>query len=223
MVLKTRYATENEPSAFAVAKSPMVTPMRSPPGLPRSFSAIAADESMPCTGTPRASSGSAMRPVPTPSSSARPSPASVTRKSTTGSTTSGANISAEDSSYLAATRSPQWSSASGMRRRVLRVGEPAQIARREGVASRAMRTARAHAGEAALPRGVPPLKSVPLTQVSAANSLGRPVRRPPRIPHRGRRSCAPCSSSPAPACRWRRPASCHRPSSRRSRSRRSPR
>ena len=43
-------------------------------------------------------SGSAIRPVPMPSSSARPPPASSASRSTTGSTTSGRNISAEDSS-----------------------------------------------------------------------------------------------------------------------------
>jgi hypothetical protein len=46
-VLKTRYATENVPSTFVVAKSPIVTPIASPPGLARSRAAIARDSSMP--------------------------------------------------------------------------------------------------------------------------------------------------------------------------------
>src|SRR5260221_9903310 len=44
-----------------------------------------------------------------PNSSAFPSPASSARKSTTGSTTAGSNISAVVSSYRSATRSPKWS------------------------------------------------------------------------------------------------------------------
>ena len=52
------------PSTRAVAKSPMVTPILSPPGLARSRATIALDRSMPCTGTPRRASGSAIRPVP---------------------------------------------------------------------------------------------------------------------------------------------------------------
>ena len=105
IVLKTRYATENVPSTVVVAKSPIVTPMSSPPGFARSLAAMAFDSSIPCTGTPRRASGSAIRPVPIPSSSAEPSPASSARKSTIGSTTAGSNVSAADSSYLAATRS----------------------------------------------------------------------------------------------------------------------
>ena len=72
IVLKTRYATENVPSTLVVAKSPIVTPMPPPPGLARSLATMARDMSMPCTGTPRPASGSAMRPVPMPSSRARP-------------------------------------------------------------------------------------------------------------------------------------------------------
>ena len=45
-------------------------------------------------GTPRRTSGTAMRPVPIASSSARPCPASRAKNSTAGSTTSGANIAA---------------------------------------------------------------------------------------------------------------------------------
>lgn len=105
IVLKTRYATANAPATVVVAKSPIVTPTASPPGFARSLAAIARDSSIPCTGTPRRASGSAIRPVPTPSSSARPSPASSARRSTAGSTTAGSNIAAADSSYLAATGS----------------------------------------------------------------------------------------------------------------------
>ncbi len=72
IVLKTRYATENVPSTVVVAKSPIVTPTSSPPGFARSLATIAFDSSIPWTGTPRCASGSATRPVPIPSSSARP-------------------------------------------------------------------------------------------------------------------------------------------------------
>jgi hypothetical protein len=105
IVLKTRYATENVPSTVVVAKSPIVTPMSSPSGFARSLATIAFDSSIPCTRTPRCASGSAIRPAPIPSSSARPLPARSTRRSMTGSTTAGSNISTADSSYLAATRS----------------------------------------------------------------------------------------------------------------------
>lgn len=107
IVLKTRYATEKPPATMAVAKSPIVTPIASPPGLARSRSAIARDSSMPCTSTPRSDSGNATRPVPTPSSRALPEPASSASRSTAGPTTSGANMSAADSSYPAATDSPK--------------------------------------------------------------------------------------------------------------------
>ena len=60
------------PSTVAAAKSPMVTPMSSAPGFARSRATIASDSSIPWTGTPRAASGSATRPVPMPSSSAAP-------------------------------------------------------------------------------------------------------------------------------------------------------
>ena len=46
----------------------------------------------PVTGTPRAASGRATRPVPTANSSARPPSAATTRRSTVGPRTSGANI-----------------------------------------------------------------------------------------------------------------------------------
>jgi hypothetical protein len=37
----------NVPATEVVAKSPIVTPMASPPGFPRSFAAIASDSSIP--------------------------------------------------------------------------------------------------------------------------------------------------------------------------------
>src|SRR5439155_12408513 len=85
----------------------VVTPTLSAPGLARSRATIASDRSIPCTRTPRCASGSAILPVPMPSSSAAPSPASCARKWTAGSTTLGANISALDSSYRAANRPPK--------------------------------------------------------------------------------------------------------------------
>ena len=60
----------------------MVTGIASPPGLARSRATIASEESMPCTSTPRAAKGRATRPVPMPSSSARPPPASRASVST---------------------------------------------------------------------------------------------------------------------------------------------
>ena len=98
IVLNTRYASANVRSAFAVAKSPIVTSMPSAPGFARSRATIASERSIPWTVTPRAASGSAIRPVPMPSSSAAPSPARSARNSTAGSTTSGANIAAESAS-----------------------------------------------------------------------------------------------------------------------------
>ena len=50
----------------------MLIVMSSPPGFSRSRAIIASDASMPCTRTPRSASGSAMRPVPMPSSRERP-------------------------------------------------------------------------------------------------------------------------------------------------------
>ena len=88
----------NDPSTVVVAKSPIVTPIASPPGFARSRSTIAFDSSIPCTGTPRCASGSATRPVPIPSSSARPPPASSARKVTVGSMTAGSNIPSDESS-----------------------------------------------------------------------------------------------------------------------------
>lgn len=82
-------------------------PTVSPPGLALSRAVIARDMSMPCTGTPRPARGSAIRPMPTPNSSARPPPASRARRSTAGSTASGVNMPADDSSYRAATLSPK--------------------------------------------------------------------------------------------------------------------
>jgi hypothetical protein len=83
----------------------MVTPIASPPGLARSRAVIARDSSMPWTGTPRRASGRAIRPVPLPSSRARPPPASSASASTTGPTAPASNMSADSSSYRAAARS----------------------------------------------------------------------------------------------------------------------
>jgi hypothetical protein len=58
------------------------TGMSPPSGFWRSLATIASEESMPSTLTPRRVSGRATGPVPTPSSSARPSPASPARNST---------------------------------------------------------------------------------------------------------------------------------------------
>ena len=86
------------PSTRVVAKSPTVTPIASPPGLARSRATMARDMSMPCTSTPRRASGSAIRPVPMPSSSARPPPASPARTPATVSMKAGSNMPSEESS-----------------------------------------------------------------------------------------------------------------------------
>ena len=78
--------------------SPIVTGISAPPGFARSCSTIAAESSRPCTSTPRAASGSAIRPVPIANSSARPSPASSASTSTTGSIAAALNMLAEVSS-----------------------------------------------------------------------------------------------------------------------------
>ena len=83
----------NGPSTRVVVMSPIVTGTASAPGLARSRSAMCGDSSIPLTGTPRALSGSATRPVPTANSSAGPSPASEASMSTHGPSRSGANIS----------------------------------------------------------------------------------------------------------------------------------
>ena len=69
--------------------SPIVTSTASPPGLPAIRAAIARLSSMPLTGTPRAASGAAIRPVPTANSSTGPPSASSSRTSTAGFTASG--------------------------------------------------------------------------------------------------------------------------------------
>ena len=89
MALNTRYTSRNVPSSRVVAMSPIVTLMRCSSSLARSWSAIWIDSSIPATGTPRAASGNATRPVPTANSSAAPSPASSTSKSTVGPSTRG--------------------------------------------------------------------------------------------------------------------------------------
>ena len=62
--------------------SPIVTAISSPPGLSRSRATIARDRSIPATGTPRAASGRAIRPVPIANSSADPPSANVASRST---------------------------------------------------------------------------------------------------------------------------------------------
>jgi hypothetical protein len=83
----------NLPATLVEAKSPTVTPMSSVPALARSSATMSGDSSIPCTRTPRRLSGIAMRPVPIPSSSAAPPPASPARTSTGGSTIAGSNSS----------------------------------------------------------------------------------------------------------------------------------
>ena len=94
------------PSIVVVAMSPMATGMSSPPGLARSRATMARDSSMPCTSTPRRASGSAIRPVPMASSSARPPPASSASTPAVASTVPGPKTP-EVPSYVAATRSPK--------------------------------------------------------------------------------------------------------------------
>ena len=84
----------NVPGARAVAMSPTTTGMVVSSTLVRSWSIIGWDSSIPVTGTPRSASGTATRPVPMASSSARPPPASSTSRSTVGPRTSGANMPA---------------------------------------------------------------------------------------------------------------------------------
>ena len=86
--------------------SPTVTGTASAPGLARSRSAMCGDSSIPLTGTPRALSGSATRPVPTANSSAGPSPASAASTSTHGSSTAAENMSPLPASYDAAISGP---------------------------------------------------------------------------------------------------------------------
>jgi SAM-dependent methyltransferase len=61
-----------------------------PPGLADRRSSIAVDASSPVTAIPRVANGIASRPVPTPSSSTGPSPASAARRSTAASVSSAA-------------------------------------------------------------------------------------------------------------------------------------
>ncbi len=80
------------PSTRVVAMSPIVTSTSWASSLARSWAAMSVESSIPDTGTPRAASGRATRPVPTASSSARPSPASSASRSTVGPSTSGVPI-----------------------------------------------------------------------------------------------------------------------------------
>ena len=84
----------NSPGTVVVAMSPMVTGRVASSTFRRSRATIGADSSMPVTGMPRAASGTPTRPVPMASSRAGPAPARSARKSTVGSSTSGANMSA---------------------------------------------------------------------------------------------------------------------------------
>jgi hypothetical protein len=72
--------------------SPTITGIVASSAFARSWSIIGPDSSMPVTGTPRAASGTATRPVPMANSSAAPSPARATRRFTVGPSTSGANM-----------------------------------------------------------------------------------------------------------------------------------
>ena len=94
MLFHTRYTSENSPGTVVVAMSPARTGTVAPSALRRSWATMGADSSIPVTGTPRAASGMATRPVPMANSSAAPDPARRARKSTAGSRTSGANRSA---------------------------------------------------------------------------------------------------------------------------------
>ncbi len=78
--------------------SPITASIRSAPGFSRSRASIASELSIPATRTPRAASGTAIRPVPIANSSAPPSPASPASVSTVGPTTSGLNMLHELSS-----------------------------------------------------------------------------------------------------------------------------
>ena len=75
-VLNTTNTRSYRASSEKSAKSPIVTGISGPPGFRRSSATIASDASTPWTSTPSAASGNATRPVPIPSSSARPFPAS---------------------------------------------------------------------------------------------------------------------------------------------------
>jgi hypothetical protein len=72
--------------------------MSSLPGFARKAATMASELSIPATRTPRSASGSAIRPVPIPNSTAPPAPASPASMSTTGVTTAGSNMSAACSS-----------------------------------------------------------------------------------------------------------------------------
>jgi hypothetical protein len=96
MVLNTRYTSRKLPPTRVVAMSPIVTSIRCASSLARSRSTMAVEISIPDTGTPRAASGNATRPVPMASSSAAPSPASSASTSTVRPTTSASNIGPTD-------------------------------------------------------------------------------------------------------------------------------
>jgi hypothetical protein len=83
------------PGTRVVAMSPASASMPSAPGFSRRRASIASEVSIPATRTPRAASGSAMRPVPMANSSAAPAPASSAKRSTAGPTTAGSNMLSE--------------------------------------------------------------------------------------------------------------------------------
>ena len=62
----------NSPSTRVVAKSPTAMSMSSLPGFARNSATMASELSIPATRTPRPASGSAIRPVPIPNSTAPP-------------------------------------------------------------------------------------------------------------------------------------------------------
>ena len=98
MLFHTRNTRLNSPGTLVVAMSPTTTGRSTSLIFALNRAAIGADSSMPTTGTPRCTSGIPMRPVPIAKARAGPDPAKAARKSTAGSTTSGANISAASSS-----------------------------------------------------------------------------------------------------------------------------
>src|SRR5215213_5608426 len=88
---------------------------------------------MPCTGMPRRLSGSAMRPVPIPSSRAGPPSASAARKLTAGSTTAGSNSSGHRRSYRSAIHSSNCSPATGSSLTSTTLAAPPVTRRAEGL------------------------------------------------------------------------------------------
>jgi hypothetical protein len=92
IVFAARYTSEKTPGTRVEVMSPTVTGTADAPGLSRSTATMCGDNSIPETGTPRALSGSATRPVPAANSSADPYPASEASTSTQGPSTAGSNM-----------------------------------------------------------------------------------------------------------------------------------